>query len=221
MQLSSGLFSTTALWWIAALYGLILLTAVRLAPWRRVFLSGLSHIFMGSCVALILLWSVKAPVNASLTFHLLGMTAMTLVFGWSLAIIGSGVALLGVIINTGTGWDVFPLNAMILGVVPITLTQISLILGRSLLPKNFFVYVLVNGFLTAGVAALVSGFLTVALLIMSGQFSLFQLKETFIPFLPLMIMPEAFLNGWIMTVLVVYRPHWVYSFSDVQYIKGK
>jgi uncharacterized membrane protein len=36
-----------------------------------------------------------------------------------------------------------------------------------------------------------------------------------------MSMPEAFLNGWVMTVLVAYRPNWVYSFSDELYLKGK
>jgi uncharacterized membrane protein len=36
-----------------------------------------------------------------------------------------------------------------------------------------------------------------------------------------MFLPEAFLNGWAMVVLVVFRPHWVYSFSDEQYLKGK
>ena len=221
MQLSSGLFSTTVLWWVAAVYGLILFNAVRLAPWRRVFLSGLSHIFLGSCVALILLWSVKAPVNNSLTFHLLGVTAMTLIFGWSFGIIGSSIALLGVTLNSGAGWDMFPLNAIILGVLPVTLSQMSLVLVRSFLPKNFFIYVLVNGFLTAGLVALVSGYFAVVLLVLSGHFSMLQLEETFMPFFPLMFMPEAFLNGWIMTVLVVYRPHWVYSFSDAQYIKGK
>jgi hypothetical protein len=33
--------------------------------------------------------------------------------------------------------------------------------------------------------------------------------------------PEAMLNGWIMAILVVFRPEWVYSFSDEQYLKGK
>ncbi|PLY13030.1 MAG: molecular chaperone DnaJ [Sedimenticola sp.] len=221
MELSSGLFSTTVLGWITGLYTLVLFNAIRLAPWRRLMQGHLLHVFLGSCVALVLLWSVKAQVNSGLTFHLLGVTALTLMCGWSLGVIGSGIALLGVTINSGSGWEMFGLNAIILGVMPVTLSQVILVLVRSLLPKNFFIYVLINGFLTAGFVGLVSGYLAVGLLVLSGAFSMFQLEETFMPFFPLMFMPEAFLNGWIMTVMVVYRPHWVYSFSDELYIKGK
>jgi len=42
-----------------------------------------------------------------------------------------------------------------------------------------------------------------------------------LPFFPMMFMPEAMLNGWVMVVLVAQRPGWVYSFSDDQYLKGK
>ena len=42
-----------------------------------------------------------------------------------------------------------------------------------------------------------------------------------LPFFPLMFFPEGFINGWLMTVLVAFRPHWVYSFADEDYINGK
>ena len=107
------------------------------------------------------------------------------------------------------------------GVVPITLTQIMLILIRWYLPKQFFVYVLVNGFLTAGFVGVVCGYLVTLMLVLSGAYSFVELDQTVLPFFPLMFLPEAFLNGWAMAVLVVFRPHWVYSFSDEQYLKGK
>jgi uncharacterized membrane protein len=47
------------------------------------------------------------------------------------------------------------------------------------------------------------------------------LQESVLPFFPLMFLPEAMLNGWIMVILVAFRPEWVYSFSDEQYLKGK
>ncbi|MCG8426499.1 MAG: energy-coupling factor ABC transporter permease [Chromatiales bacterium] len=221
MELNSGLFSTTVLWWTAGLYLSVFGLAVHLAPWRRVLFSKLLHVFLGSCVALVVLWSIKAQINGDLTFHLLGVTALTLMCGWSFAVIGSAIALVGVTLNAGSGWEMFPVNAMLLGVIPITLTQVTLVVIRSLLPKNFFVYVLVNAFLTAGLTAMLVGYLAAGLLVWSGSYSLAELSDTIMPFFPLMFMPEAFLNGWIMTVMVVYRPHWVYSFSDELYIKGK
>jgi uncharacterized membrane protein len=142
-------------------------------------------------------------------------------FGWSFAIIGASIALVGVNLNAGQGWDGFVLNVMTLGVVPITLTQVSLLLARAYLPCNFFVYVLVNAFLTAGFAALASGYLASGLLLFSGSFNLLELKQNFLPFFPLMFLPEAIVNGWIMTILVLYRPNWVSSFNDELYLKGK
>ncbi len=221
VELSDGLFEGAFLWWVGSCYLLVLLYAFRMAPWRRLLGSDRFNVFLGSCVALLLLWSVKAEVNTGLTFHLLGVTVLTLMFGWSLGVIGSSLALAGVNLNAGAGWELFVVNAFTTGVVPVTLSQISLVLVRSLLPKNFFIYVLVNGFLTAGLVALASGYLAVGLLVLSDAFQLQELSQDFMPFFPLMFMPEAFINGWIITLLVLYRPAWVYSFSDELYLKGK
>jgi len=95
------------------------------------------------------------------------------------------------------------------------------VLIRHYLPKQFFVYVLVNGFLTAGLVGVAMGYTAAWLLVNSGAYTFAQLSQTVLPFFPLMFMPEAMLNGWIMVILVAFRPEWVYSFSDEQYIKGK
>jgi uncharacterized membrane protein len=152
---------------------------------------------------------------------LLGLTATTLIFGWSLAIVAASLALLGVHLNGGLGWDGFALNALVSGVLPITLTQVMLILIRWYLPKQFFVYVLVNGFLTAGLVGVAMGYMAAWLLVGSGAYTFAELSQTVLPFFPLMFLPEAMLNGWIMVILVAFRPEWVYSFSDEQYLKGK
>lgn len=221
MELTSGIFSETFLWIVGGLYTLILFYALSIAPWRRVLKKEQFNIFLGCCVALTLLWSMRVEVNQALTFHLLGVTLLTLMFGWSFGIIGSSIVLAAVTFNIGSGWEMFPVNAITTGVLPVTLTLCLLVLVRSLLPKNFFIYVLGNGFVTGGLVALASGYLTVGLVVMSGAYTLQQLAEGFMPFFPLMFMPEAFLNGWIITILVLFRPHWVYSFDDDLYLKGK
>jgi uncharacterized membrane protein len=105
--------------------------------------------------------------------------------------------------------------------IPITLTQILLVLARSWLPKHFFIYVLGNGFLTAWLVAYISGYAAVALLVLSGAYTRADLELTIIPFFPMMFFPEAIINGWVITIFVLFRPHWVHSFSDEQYVKGK
>jgi uncharacterized membrane protein len=221
MTVDSAFFSPVLMWLLGILYGVFLLAALRMAPWRRLRDAEQLHVFLGTVVALLILWHMKANVQPGLAFHLLGLTAVTLMFGWSLAVIAATLALIGVFINTGADWQGFAVNVLVAGVVPITLTQILLVLIRWYLPKNFFVYVLVNGFLTAGFVGLVCGYLVTWLLILTGAYSYTQLNETFLPFFPLMFLPEAMLNGWVVTMLVAFRPHWVYSFSDELYLNGK
>ncbi|MCP3866677.1 MAG: molecular chaperone DnaJ [Gammaproteobacteria bacterium] len=221
MALLGEQFSETFHWWATLLYGVTMLYALRLAYWPRLKNAEQTHVFFGACVVLLLLWQVEAPVNTGLSFHLLGVTTITLMFGWSFAVIGSTIALVGVTLNAGQSWQGFALNAIVMGVLPATLSQFILVLVRSLLPKNFFIFVLVNGFLTAGFVAVVSGYLAVGLLMWNGSFSMLELEQNVISFFPLMFLPEAMLNGWLITIMVLYRPEWVSSFSDELYLKGK
>ena len=146
MELDGELFSGALLWWIAGLYGMVLLYALRMAPWSRLARKGQLHVFLGAIVALIVLWHIRAQLQPGISFHLLGVTAITLMFGWSMAIIMASLALLAVCVNAGYGWQGYVVSFLTVALVPITLSQISLILIRSWLPRQFFVYVLGNGF---------------------------------------------------------------------------
>jgi uncharacterized membrane protein len=221
MTIDGALFTPFTHWVFNLLFGLALLGALRLAPWRKLRDPEQLHVFLGTTVVLLVIWHMEAQVQPGLSFHLLGVTAITLMFGWSLAVISVALILVGVTLNAGTGWEGFGLNALLSGVVPITLTQALLILIRWYLPKHFFVFVLVNGFLTAGFVGVASGYLAAWLLVANGSHTFAELDQTVLPFFPLMFLPEAMLNGWLMAVLVAFKPQWVYSFSDEQYLKGK
>jgi len=221
MTLDPALFSTFALWTASLLYAVFLVLALWQAPWRKLVEARLTHVFFGATVALLILWQMETQVQPGLSYHLLGLTAVTLMFGWSFAVIATSLAQLGIYLNNGSAWEGFALNALVSGVLPISLTLIALILIRRFLPKQFFVYVLVNGFLTAGLVGVAMGYMAAWLLVASGAYTMAQLSQTVLPFFPLMFLPEAMLNGWIMVILVAFRPHWVYSFSDLEYINGK
>jgi uncharacterized membrane protein len=221
MELDGELFSGALLWWIAGLYAVVLLIALRMAPWGRLARAGQLNVFLGAIVALIVLWHIRAHLQPGISFHLLGVTAITLMFGWSMAIIMSSLALLAVCLNLSYGWQGYVVSFLTVSLVPITLSHISLILVRSWLPKQFFVYVLGNGFFTAWLVGYVSGYLAMQLLVLSGAYTMAELQVTVMPFFPLMFFPEALVNGWVITLMVVFCPTWVYSFSDEQYIHGK
>lgn len=221
MSLDPDLFSPTVLWISLLLYLACLGLALWLAPWRGLLRARLTHVFFGAAVVLMLLWQMDAQVQPGLSYHLLGLTAVTLIFGWAFAILAASLALVGIHLNGGMAWDGLALNALVSGVLPISLTLVLLILVRALLPKQFFVYVLVNAFLAGGVVGVVMGYTAAALFVLSGASTFAELHRTVLPFFPMMFLPEAMLNGWIMVILVAFRPEWVYSFSDEQYIKGK
>ncbi len=221
MELHGLHISDNLLLVINIIYGAILIAALRLAPWRRLLHNEHLHLFLGACVVLIMLWHVRGAALDELTFHFLGVTTFTLVFGWAFAIIGTSLAMVGMALNSSIEWQIFAINELVVGIIPATISQISLILVRSYLPKNFFVYVLGNGFLTSGLAATAAGYAAAWILISSDTLTYAKLSGTILPFFPLIFFPEAFINGWAMTVLVCYRPHWVCSFSDDLYIQGK
>ncbi len=221
MELHGLLISDKLLWIINILYGVVLIAALRMAPWRRLLQNEQLHLFLGTSVVLILLWHVRGAALDELSFHFLGVTTVTLMFGWSFAIIGTSLALIGVTINGSAEWSIFAINELIVGIIPATITQISLVLVRTYLPKNFFIYVLGNGFFTAWIATTIAGYTAAWILVGSGTTSYEHLSNTIIPFFPLIFFPEAFINSWAVTILVCYRPNWIHSFSDDLYIQGK
>jgi uncharacterized membrane protein len=221
MEIDGNLLSGTQLWWLGALYAVAMFYAFRLAPWRRLLQKDQLNIFLGAVVVLIALWHLRGQIQPGLTFHLLGVTTVTLMFGWSLALMVTSLALLVVSFNAGYGWEGFVASVPTVILIPITLTQVGLVLMRSWLPKHFFIYVLGNGFFTAWLVAYVSGYVSVELLVMSGAYRMADLDTTIVPFFPMMFFPEAIINGWVITILVLFCPAWVHSFSDEQYINGK
>jgi uncharacterized membrane protein len=221
MELAGSLFTTA---WLVALGGLLLpglWLALRWADWRRLADREQLHVFFGACVFLMLLWSLRTEIQPGLSWHLSGMVALTLMFGWSLALLGGCLSLLGITLAGLNDWGGYVPSAVVEVLLPTTLTQVVLGLVRAYLPKHYFIYVFINAFLAAGLVAVVSALATTALLLVVGAYPLERLRETYLLFLPLMFFPEAVLNGWIMSILVGFRPAWVGSFRDEEYLDGK
>ena len=221
MELSSALLPTFLTWFGHGLLIALLLGILRARAWRRLRDPEQLHVFLGATVALMVLWLLRVDVLPGLSFHLLGVTSLTLMFGWSLAIVSATVALAAVTLTVSGDWLAFSVNALLVAAVPITATQVMLILVRAWLPRHFFVYVFINAFLAAGLSALIAALLVLALLAVGDAYGMDRLARGFVPIFPLMFFPEAVLNGMLMTGLVAMRPRWVSSFSDKQYLDKK
>lgn len=211
-----------ALFWVAnAVLCFVLLAALRRAPLRRLWNNEFLHVFLGACVVLLLLWNTRAGVLPALNFHLLGITAVTLMFGWAYAVFAVVLVTTGSIISQDSQWGVLGLNALVTGCVPVLVTESILRFARQRLPYNFFVYVYVNGFLAAGLSILAVSLLGALIMLGVDAASGEWLSYQYLPYLPLIFFAEATINGMIMTAMVALRPGWVASFDDNLYIKNK
>jgi uncharacterized membrane protein len=221
MEVSGQLFPPAWLGLFAVSYAWLLYTAVRWANWRRLAHPDQLNVFLGTVVCLALLWTLRTEIQPGFAWHLSAMVAVTLMFGWSLAVIVGSLAL-GIITLFGLNdWAGFLPTALVFIVLPAALTQVVLGLVRAWLPKHYFVYVFVNAFFAAGLIAVLVAFSATGLLLAVDAYSMQKLLDSYLLFLPLMFFPEAVLNGWLIAIMVGFKPDWVGSFRDEEYLHGK
>ncbi len=221
MNLAAGLFDALWLWASFLLLVPLVLWTVWRADWARMQLQGLTHVWLGISVFLMVLWVLRAGIHAGLDLHLLGLTVVTLLFGWNFALLGGLFALAGVTYAGVGAWETYALNAAGQVLLPVLLSHGIYQLVHRYLPRNFFVYIFLNGFVAGMLAIAAAGLLAGWLASMSGAFTAQQLENDFLLVLPLLVFPEGVLNGMTLAVAVIYRPHWVWSFDDSLYLQGK
>lgn len=221
MNFSSDLVPTPVLWVSSTVFALVLYQAVVTAPWVRLRDNEQLHVFLGSCICVMLLWTIRAGILTGLGYHLLAVTILTLMFEWRLAIVAITLVIMASTAYGAGDWSSVLLSALVMGVLPIATTQGLLLLAQKYLPNNIFVYVFVNAFFAAGVGMLVVALATAVLMGASGAYSVETLIQGYLLYLPLFCFPEAFINGILMTVLTVYRPQWVSSFDDQRYLRQR
>jgi len=221
MEFSGELFPTSWLWLFAALYLWLLSRALRWADWRRLADPAQLHVFLGAVVCVLLLWTLRTEVQPGFTWHLSAMVTLTLMFGWSLAFLAGSLALLATTLAGLNDWSGFVPSALVFIALPAGLTQVMLGLARAYLPKHYFVYVFVNAFFAGGLVSLLVALTATGLLLIAGAYSMQRLSDSYLLFMPLMFFPEAVLNGWLISIMVGFKPHWVGSFRDEEYLHGK
>jgi len=125
---------------------LVLLQALRAAPWRTFLASSkLQHVFLGATVALFLIWIFEVGVRPALGFHFFGVTVFTLMFGWSLGVIGASLAAVAVTLMSGD-WAALAMNALLLGVLPVSTSYGIYLLVYRYLPHHLFIYIFLCAF---------------------------------------------------------------------------
>ena len=146
MNIPAGLLAPSWYWIADLVLAVLLWGVVRKAPWRRLSESARLNLWLGTVVALSVLWSIRTGIRPGLGFHLLGATASTLVFGPRLAIAALALVV-GSQVATGTiALQALSLNALIMGVYPVGVSYAILRFTERRLPPHLFIYIFAAAF---------------------------------------------------------------------------
>ncbi len=221
MDMPTGLLPFPLLVVAWAIFALVTGYALWRIDWQRLRNNADMHVWLAATVAVMLLWMLKGGVSPGLGFHILGVTCLTLMFGWAYAWLSVLLVVLGTCSYGLGGWETIALNALLMGGIAILLTHTLLRLCQWYLPHNFFIYVFINAFFAAGFSSVVGKLAGISIMILSGAQTFDAVAYEYLPYLPLMFLSEALVNGMAMTMLVALRPEWVSSFDDNLYLKDK
>jgi len=191
------------------------------APWVELFSdTRRQHLFFGAMLAIFLLWLVRRDFDSGLSFHFTGLTAVTLLLDWPLAILAALIAQLGLTVTGHQQLIALGVHGALLVLIPVAVTELCARLVERSQPHNLFVYIFFSGFFAAGFAALFCILAGLGVLLIDGRFPMPPWLDDFAGYIWLVMFPEAFINGTIVSALVVFYPDWMETFNRSRYLQA-
>lgn len=220
-MIAAQLLAPSTLWLGAGVYAGALLWAAWRAPWLEVLSdSRRQHLLFGTVLGVFLLWLVRRDFDSGVSFHFIGMTVVTLLLDWPLALLGGLLAQFGLIAIGRQDLLALGGNGVLLVLLPVLITEGCALLVERAQPRNLFVYIFCCGFFPAALAALCCLMAGLGLLVLDGRFAMPPWLDDFIGYLWLVAFPEAFINGTLVTALVVFCPDWLETFNRTRYLQA-
>ncbi len=220
-MISAEVLSDTSLsvGWLA--YVPLLIWAVARTRWVELFAdSRRQHLLFGTVFALFALWLVRRDFDTGVSYHFIGMTAVTLLLDWPLALVGGFIAQVGLVMLGRQDLEAMGVNGLLFIGLPVLVTEVCAIAVERAQTKNLFVYIFCSGFFAAALAALLCLLAGLGLLWLDGRFVMPEWLEDFIGYPWLIIFPEAFINGMVVSALVVFCPEWLETFNRTRYLQA-
>jgi len=177
------------------------------------------HFFFGSSIVIAAFWLMKAGILPGLSFHILALTAVTLMMGWRLTVVSATLAQMGLVLIGQLDWPMLGYQLLFGCFLPIAFSFWFYCLVYKRLTHNPFVYILVAGFLNAGLTHAFSDLMTSASYWLSGSYSLAQIWHDYLRYLPLMMFPEGVINGMFISGMVAFHSRWLSTFDEDSYFQ--
>ncbi|MBR9912043.1 MAG: hypothetical protein GYB33_17015 [Gammaproteobacteria bacterium] len=203
----------------AALSLPVLLLCVLKAPWRQLWARGERlNLWLAAIVALALFWQLQVSVRGLLGLHPLLLMALTMVFGAALAILAATLALLAGCWFFSGAWLALPPQCLLNIILPAGAAVCVLWAIDRVPQRNLFVYMLGGGFFGAMLTVQVMALASLAYVWLLGPGPLLVQVVDYYYLTLLMMFPEGFINGAVITVLTVLKPELVKTYDDRAYL---
>lgn len=191
---------------------------LRRTHWRRLAQYPFTlHAFCLWTLILTLFSIGRTGVLAGLELHLYGITAATLMMGWKIAypaviISQLFLCILGFEPLALLGW-----NALIFAALPVLISEGFCRALRRILPHNPFIFTLGAGFFGGIITMAAIMLANTAALALFSAYHLDIIADKYLKFSPIIIYPEGFINGVIITGLVAFHPRIISAFDPDRY----
>jgi len=219
MFIDPVLMPTALTWWCSALALLVLLPTLRYAEWRAMWQVPLrQHLFFASLLFLVVLWLISVRVFEGLWLHFMGVTTVTLLVGWRFTLILGALASCLYALLIGQPITAAAAAWLVTVLVPASVSRLLVYWLRRRPQSNLFVYLLGAGFGGGALAALGLAVAGLCLLYLAGEHERVSLALESWPLMTLIMFPEGFINGMVLSVIVVLNPEAVKTFDSDKYM---
>lgn len=168
-------------------------------------------------------WCLNASAGggqlAQMNYHLLAVNLVALMVDTSAALWLAALLMLPYCLLFAGSAGAYPPNALVLILPALVVNRLSRMLVDRL-PPNIFVFIFLNGFLSAAAGILLTGIIVVAVLDSIHAFGQDVLWTAALPVFILIAWAEAFLSGIATAIFVALKPHWINTFDDNRYLKS-
>lgn len=219
-MLSASLLTGAQIILSMLLYGGALIWALMRVPWVQLIAdTRRQHLFFGSVFGLFVLWLMRKDFDNGLSFHFIGLTLVTLVLDWPLAILAGTLAQIGLLLLGLDDASALGVNGLLRILIPVAVTVgLSQFLER-FKPTNLFLYIFISGFFAASLAAVGTMLAGMGLLAWSGALATSSSLVEVFAYIIMVMFPEGFINGMGVAALVVFYPDWVETFNTDRYLQ--
>ncbi len=222
MNLPASLFASDWLWLGNLIFMVLLARALQFAQWRELLDNSIRfNALVGLLFGISVLWQLSAGIRPGFNFHLVGATLFLLMFGWPIALIALALVMLGTWIYADMDLITLGINGLLMLAIPMLFSEWLLRFSQRNLPKNLFLFVLLNGFACAGFAMMLMMAATTLVLLALSHYTWVEIRYHYLIPAPILIFAEAFATGAMITAFTVSQPEAVKNFSEKDYLTGK